>query len=84
MEKLHLGIEMRDFDLERLGVSFSVLDTPSKRAVSEGYLRMTLGELNTFLRALKAADQTVEVSAVDLGSAKPSRAAMLLSRTEAG
>jgi hypothetical protein len=62
MNKLHLGIEIRDFDLERLGFSLSVLDQTNERQTSEGYLRMTLAEMNAFLWALKAAGQTVEVS----------------------
>ena len=57
MEKLHLGIEIRDFDLERMGFSLSVLDQAGGRSTSEAYLRMTLQELNVFLNALKAAPQ---------------------------
>ena len=54
----HLGVEIRDFDLERLGFSLSVLDEPNKRQTSEGYLRMTLAEMNTFVKALRAAHET--------------------------
>jgi hypothetical protein len=62
METLHLGIDMRDFDLERLGFSLSVLDPTNKRQTSEAYLRMTLAEMNAFLKALRAADKAVKVS----------------------
>ena len=56
MSKLNIGVEIRDFDLERMGFSLSVLDDSKKRQASEAYLRMTLPELNAFLNALKAAD----------------------------
>ena len=65
MSKLNIGIEIRDFDLERMGFSLSVLDESKNRQASEAYLRMTLSELNTFLDALKAADRTIEVSTVE-------------------
>ena len=42
MDKLHLGIEIRDFDLERMGFSLSVMDRAGKGSASEAYLRMTL------------------------------------------
>ena len=54
MSTLNIGIEIRDFDLERMGFSLSVLDDSKKRQASEAYLRMTLPELNAFLNALKA------------------------------
>jgi hypothetical protein len=41
-------VEIRDFDLDRMGFSLSVLDETKKRQSSEAYLRMTLTELNTF------------------------------------
>jgi hypothetical protein len=59
---VHLGIEIRDFDLERLGFSLSVLAEPDRHPVSEGYLRMTLAEMNAFLKALRAANERVDVS----------------------
>jgi hypothetical protein len=62
MDKLHLGVEIRDFDLERLGFSLSVLPEANRHPLSEGYLRMTLAEMNAFLKALRAADETVDVS----------------------
>lgn len=65
MGKLNIGVEIRDFDLERMGFSLSVLDESKKRQTSEAYLRMTLPELNVFLDALKAADNTIEVSTVE-------------------
>lgn len=65
MGKLNLGVEIRDFDLERMGFSLSVLDDSKKRQSSEAYLRMTLTELHTFLRALKAADHEIDVSTVE-------------------
>jgi hypothetical protein len=64
MSNLNLGIEIRDFDLERMGFSLSVLDASKKRQASEAYLRMTLGELDTFLRALRAAHE-VDVTTYD-------------------
>ena len=54
MSKLNLAFEIRDFDLVRLGFSFSVLDDQSQQQTSEGYLQMTLPEVDAFLRALKA------------------------------
>ena len=53
MSNLNLGIEIRDFDLERMGFSLSVLDESKKRQASEAYLRMTLLELHAFLNALE-------------------------------
>jgi hypothetical protein len=47
MPKLSLGVEVRDFDLERMGFSLSVLDG-TKRQTSEGYLRMTLQQWGVF------------------------------------
>jgi len=65
MGKLNIGVEIRDFDLERMGFSLSVLDESKKRQSSEAYLRMTLTELNTFLKALKAAGDDIDVSTVE-------------------
>jgi len=42
-----------------------VLDESKKRQSSEAYLRMTLTELNTFLKALKTAEGDIEVSTVE-------------------
>src|SRR5688500_19142385 len=39
MSTLNIGIEIRDFDLERMGFSLSVLDDSKKRQASEAYLR---------------------------------------------
>ena len=61
MGKLNIGVEIRDFDLERMGFSLSVLDDATKQQCSEAYLRMTLPQLNTLLSALRAADE-IEVS----------------------
>jgi len=65
MGKLNIGVEIRDFDLERMGFSLSVLDDTKKRQSSEAYLRMTLTELNTFLKALRAAQDEIDVSTVE-------------------
>jgi hypothetical protein len=65
LSKLNLGIEIRDFDLERMGFSLSVLDEAKKRQSSEAYLRMTLAELNTFIQALKAATGEIDVSTLE-------------------
>ena len=40
MSKLNIGVEIRDFDLERMGFSLSVLDESKKKQLSEAYLRM--------------------------------------------
>ena len=64
MSALRLGLEIRDFDLERMGFSLSVLDESKKRQSSEGYLRMTLAELGVFVKALKGADE-VDISTVE-------------------
>ena len=65
MSKLNIGVEIRDFDLERMGFSLSVLDETKKRQSSEAYLRMTLSELNIFLKALKSAENEIDVSTVE-------------------
>lgn len=65
MSSLNLGIEIRDFDLERMGFSLSVLDESNKRQASEAYLRMTLPELNAFIQALKAASGDIELTTYD-------------------
>ena len=65
MTQLHLGIEVRDFDLERMGFSLSVLDRSGKRQLSEAYIRMTLQELGTFVDALKSAEGAIEVTTFD-------------------
>ena len=65
MSKLNIGIEIRDFDLERMGFSLAVLDETKKRQASEAYMRMTLGELSVFLKALKAARDDIEVMTFD-------------------
>lgn len=64
MSKLNIGVEIRDFDLERMGFSLSVLDESKKRQSSEAYLRMTLSELNIFLQALKSSHD-IDVSTVE-------------------
>lgn len=65
MARLALGIDLKDFDLDRVGFSISVLDEAGKKRVSEGYLRMTLGELDTFLRVLKAAKGEIHTGTVE-------------------
>ncbi len=65
MSNLNLGIEIRDFDLERMGFSLSVLDDSKKRQASEAYLRMTLLELHAFLNALKAAEDEIALTTYD-------------------
>ena len=71
MPKLNIGIEVRDFDLDRMGFSLSVLDESKRRQTSEGYLRMTLQELGVFVDALRAAGEEIDVSAIDVGLNKP-------------
>ncbi len=73
MDKLNIGVELRDFDLERMGFSLSVLDEKNKRRSSEAYLRMTLSEMNTFLKALKAAPDEIDVSTVESLAARNMR-----------
>lgn len=65
MAKLAIGVDIRDFDLERVGISLAVLDETKKRQASEAYLRMTLPELNAFLKALKFAKDEIEVATVE-------------------
>ena len=65
MSTLNIGVEIRDFDLERMGFSLSVLDESKKRQASEAYLRMTLPELDAFIRALKAAGGEIELTTYD-------------------
>ena len=71
MPKLNLGVEVRDFDLDRMGFSLSVVDETTRRQTSEGYLRMTLQELGVFVEALRAARDEIDVSAIDVGLSKP-------------
>jgi hypothetical protein len=79
MDKLHLGIEIRDFDLERMGFSLSVLDQIGKRQTSEAYLRMTLSELNAFLKALKSAEGELDLSTLEPAAVKKLPSAPTLS-----
>ena len=72
MAKLNLGIEVRDFDLDRMGVSLSVLDESGKRQLSEGYLRMTLRELGVLVDALRSSGKDLELVAMDGALAHPS------------
>jgi hypothetical protein len=65
MSSLNIGIEIRDFDLERMGFSLSVLDESKKRQASEAYLRMTLPELDAFLRALKNTQGEIDLTTYD-------------------
>lgn len=65
MGKLAIGVDIRDFDLDRVGISVAILDEAKKRQASEAYLRMTLPELNAFLRALKGAKEEIEVATVE-------------------
>lgn len=73
MAKLNLAIDIRDFDLERMGFSVSVLDESRKRQNSEAYLRMTLPELNSFLKALKAAREEIELTSLENNRVTPLR-----------
>jgi len=85
MSKLNIGVEIRDFDLERMGFSLSVLDASKKRQTSEAYLRMTLSELNIFLAALKAAEEDIDVSTVEpSGVSKLPTVKVSRSREESG
>ena len=70
MSKLNLGLEIRDFDLERMGFSLSVLDSAKGRQHSEAYLRMTLKELGAFVNALKAAREDVDISTYEPPAAR--------------
>ena len=65
MSKLNIGIEIRDFDLERMGFSLAVLDETKKRQASEAYMRMTLTELSIFLKALRSARDDIEIMTYD-------------------
>ena len=64
MSTLRLALEIRDFDLERMGFSLSVLDANRKRESSEAYLRMTLPELTAFIKALRGAGE-IEVTTLE-------------------
>ena len=65
MAKLTMVVDIRDFDLDRVGFALSVLDGGNKRPLSEAYLRMTLPELNAFLKALKQARDEIEIVAAE-------------------
>ena len=75
MPKLNLGVEIRDFDLERIGFSLSVLSVldETQRQSIEGYLRMTLTELDTFLAALKSSPEELELTTIEAQGAGAGR-----------
>lgn len=62
MKDLAMRIEVRDYDLDRIGVSLSVLGDDRSTEVSKAYLRMNPLELNAFVEALKVANGKVELS----------------------
>lgn len=76
---LHLGIEVRDFDLDRLGFSLSVLDENGEARTSESYLRMTLPELDAFLRAMRGTQEidVVSFQASEIRQSAPQKVANL-------
>lgn len=80
---LSLGFELRDFDLERVGFSLSVLDAGRKRQVSEGYLRMSLEELAAFLQALRSVPHDIELKIVDGAGAESAAPAQAEAEPEA-
>jgi len=55
MATLRLGLQVRDFDLDRVGFELHVLDR-DRHDGSGGYLRMTLVELSRFVAALRQAE----------------------------
>jgi hypothetical protein len=61
MSSLSLGIEIGDFDLDRIGFVLSVMNDRGEQA-SEASLRMTLLELSAFVNALKSADEIELIS----------------------
>ena len=65
MSKLSIGIDIRDFDLDRVGFSLAVLDEHSSRQMSEAYMRMTLIEMDAFLKALKADAEKIQITTYD-------------------
>lgn len=71
MAKLHLLVEVRDFDLERIGFSVSVVEPLTGRKQSESYLQMTLPEFETYVRALKAAKGEIETNVPDAYNRRP-------------
>ena len=82
MDKLCLGVEIRDFDLERVGFSLSVLDAAKEELRSQAYLQMTLSELNAFVNALKAAPEDIDLSAVERVGSRAGQAPTAADRDE--
>jgi hypothetical protein len=56
MSSFSLGIEIGDFDLDRIGFVLTVLGD-QREPTSKASLRMTLLEMSAFVNALKSADE---------------------------
>ena len=63
MATLRLGLQVRDFDLDRVGFELLVLDR-DRDARLGGYLRMTLLELSRFVVALREAED-IDLQAIE-------------------
>lgn len=64
MTTLNLGIDIAGFDLDHVNLVLSVRDGESRKVSSASTLRMTLQELDAFVKALGAAKSGVKLSTV--------------------
>jgi len=70
MHRLVVSIDIRDFDLDRIGFVFCVLDSARKTRLSEAYIQMTPAEFDAFLNALKAAGDDILVGTMEQGGVR--------------
>ncbi len=76
MQDLSVNIEVLDFDLETIGFNFDVINPDTAKPKSNSYFRMSLIELNVFIKALKASAANINLAApnsVTGGKSKASR-----------
>ena len=65
MSNLNLGIEIRDFDLERMGFSLSVLGREQEASGLGGISAHDLARAACVLNALKAAENEIALTTYD-------------------
>ncbi len=62
MHDLSVNIEVLDFDLETIGFHFNVINPDTAEPKSNSYFRMSLIELNVFIKALKASAANINLA----------------------
>ena len=75
MRDLNIEIEVLDFDLETIGFYCNVINPDTAETKSNSYFRMSLIELNVFIKALKASAANINLAAPNgvTGMARVSR-----------